>query len=312
MTKPFSPEECLSDERFDSQAVRWACEFARHLEIERGLSINTVRAYCLDIRSYLDWAARSGLDPLQVEYRPFRRYLVELNAAGYTSKTTSRRLSAIRTFFKYLNVQGATQLNPAAATSSPKVGHDLPRKTSDSDIARLLDVCDDDAVGLRDRAFLELLYASGARIAELARLKLGDVDYSDASVRLFGKGSKERIVPLYPLALDAVDRYVRQGRMRPMGTGRTDALFVSTRGNAMSADSLRRVFKQRAAQAGLDPSLHPHDMRHAFATDLVEGGADLRSVQELLGHATLSTTQVYTHLSLQHMKDVYKNAHPRS
>lgn len=199
MTGSFSPEECFTDERFDADAVRWACAFARHLEVERGLSSNTVRAYCIDIRSYLDWAARSDLDPLQVEYRRFRRYLVELNAAGYTPKTTSRRLSAIRTFFKYLNVQGVTQLNPAAATSSPKSGRDLPRKTSNADIAQLLEVCPDDPVGIRDQAFLELLYASGARIAEIARLELGDVDFSDASVRLFGKGSKERIVPLYPL-----------------------------------------------------------------------------------------------------------------
>ncbi len=312
MTKAFSPEECFADERLDASAVRWACAFARHLSVERGLSDNTVRAYCIDIRSYLDWAARSGLDPLQVEYRRFRRYLVELNASGYTPKTVSRRLSAIRTFFKYLNVQNVTQLNPAAATSSPKLGRDLPRKTSDSDIERLLAVCEDDPVGLRDQAFLELLYASGARIAELARLELADVNFSDASIRLFGKGSKERIVPLYPIALEAVDRYVREGRPALLEDACGNALFVSTRGNAMSADSLRRVFKQRAVQAGLDPSLHPHDMRHAFATDLVEGGADLRSVQEMLGHASLSTTQVYTHLSLQHMKDVYKDAHPRS
>lgn len=312
MTKAFSPEECFADERLDTSAVCWACAFARHLSVERGLPDNTVRAYCIDIRSYLDWAARSGLDPLQVEYRRFRRYLVELNASGYTPKTVSRRLSAIRTFFKYLNVQNVTQFNPAAATSSPKLGRDLPRKTSDSDIGRLLAVCEDDPVGLRDQAFLELLYASGARIAELARLELADVNFSDASIRLFGKGSKERIVPLYPIALEAVDRYVREGRPSLLGDARSNSLFVSTRGNAMSADSLRRVFKQRAAQAGLDPSLHPHDMRHAFATDLVEGGADLRSVQEMLGHASLSTTQVYTHLSLQHMKDVYKDAHPRS
>ena len=203
MTGSFSPEECFTDERFDADAVRWACAFARHLEVERGLSSNTVRAYCIDIRSYLDWAARSDLDPLQVEYRRFRRYLVELNAAGYTPKTTSRRLSAIRTFFKYLNVQGVTQLNPAAATSLPKSGRDLPRKTSDADIVQLLEVCPDDPVGIRDQAFLELLYASGARIAEIARLELGDVDFSDASVRLFGKGSKERIVPLYPLPCGA-------------------------------------------------------------------------------------------------------------
>lgn len=308
----FDPMDVFDDDCLDSNAVDWACRFARHLSVERGLSPNTLRAYCIDIRNYLDWAQRGGLDPLHVEYRAFRRYLAELKAAGYTPKTTARRLSAVRAFFSYLNVEGATQVNPASAASSPKLNRDLPRKTSKSDISELLDVCEDDPVGMRDQALLELLYASGARIAELARLVVTDVDFADASVKLFGKGSKERIVPLYPLALDTVRTYLEQGRPMLLGDAAIDALFVSTRGKAMSADSLRRVFKQRAAQVGLDPRLHPHDLRHAFATDLVEGGADLRSVQEMLGHASLSTTQVYTHLSLQHMKDVYKNAHPRS
>lgn len=308
----FDPTSILDSPDFDAQAVSWACDFIRHLGVERGLSDNTLRAYCHDIRSYLDWCARKGLDPLKVEYRAFRGYLVELNAAGYTAKTNARRLSAVRTFYKFLNANDATQLNPAAAASSPKLSRDLPRKASESDIQAILAVCEDDAVGLRDQAFLELLYASGARIAELARLEALDVDFADASVRLFGKGSKERIVPLYSVALDAVRAYIERGRPALLGDERSNALFISSRGRAMSADSLRRVFKQRAAQAGLDPQLHPHDMRHAFATDLVQGGADLRSVQEMLGHSSLSTTQIYTHLSLQHMKDVYKQAHPRS
>lgn len=312
MSGSFDPKSVLDQQGFDPVAVDWALRFARHLSVERGLSDNTLRAYCQDLRAYLDWCARKGLDPLQVEYRPFRGYLAELNAAGYTAKTNARRLSAVRTFYKYLNANDATQLNPAAAAASPKLSHDLPRKASESDIQAILAVCEDDPSGLRDQAFLELLYASGARIAELARLKVLDVDFADASVRLFGKGSKERIVPLYPVALDAVGAYIRQGRPALLGDARSDALFISTRGKSMSADSLRRVFKRRASQAGLDPSLHPHDMRHAFATDLVEGGADLRSVQEMLGHSSLSTTQIYTHLSLQHMKDVYKQSHPRS
>lgn len=308
----FDPEEFFSSVPASPEALRWACEYARHLGIERGLSAHTVRAYCTDVRGYLDWACRSGNDPLGVGYRAFRQYLVELNAAGYSSRTTARHLSAIRGFFRFLNVRGASQVNPASAASSPKLSHDLPRKMSAADITRLLEVCEDDAIGLRDQAFLELLYASGARIAELARLVPGDVDFADESVRLFGKGSKERIVPLYPLALDAVRDYLERGRPALTGQKGAETLFVSTRGNAMSADSLRRVFKKRALQAGLDPGLHPHDMRHAFATDLVENEADLRSVQEMLGHASLSTTQIYTHLSLSHMKDVYKRAHPRS
>ena len=312
MAATLDAQQYFEDERFDAKAAQLACDFARHLEVERGLSVHTVRAYCIDVRSYLDWAARSKVDPLKVDYRRFRRYLAELNAVGYVTKTAARRLSAVRTFYKYLNIVGACSTNPASAAASPKIRRDLPRKTSDSDISVLLEVCEDNVVGLRDRAFLELLYASGARIAEVARLKTGDVDFSSASVRLFGKGSKERIVPLYEVALDAIQDYMRNGRPKLMIAGTTDALFLSTRGKAMSADSLRRVFKRRAAQAGLDPSLHPHDMRHAFATDLVEGGADLRSVQEMLGHASLSTTQVYTHLSLKHMKETYKQAHPRS
>lgn len=308
----FDPANILDSPDFNAEAVDWALRFIRHLGVERGLSDNTLRAYCQDLRSYLDWCSRKGLDPLQVEYRAFRGYLVELNAAGYTAKTNARRLSAVRTFFKYLNAHDVTQVNPAAAASSPKLSRDLPRKASESDIQAILTVCEDDAVGSRDQAFLELLYASGARIAELARLKVVDIDFHDASVRLFGKGSKERIVPLYPVALETVRTYIEHGRQALLGERRSDALFVSTRGRAMSADSLRRVFKQRAAQAGLDPQLHPHDMRHAFATDLVQGGADLRSVQEMLGHSSLSTTQIYTHLSLKHMKDVYKQAHPRS
>ena len=308
---PKDDRSYFDDERFDAPAVEHACAFLRHLRVERGLSENTVRAYALDIRSYFDWAARCGYNPLQVNHRRFRRYLAELNQAQYESSTISRHLSAVRSFFRFLNESGAVQVNPAAAAATPKLHKALPRKTSQSDVEQLLSVCETDTpAGLRDQAFLELLYASGARISELAKLELGDVDVESMEVRLFGKGSKERIVPLYPVAVHAVCQYLEKGRPRLLTKGPLSALFVSSRGMAMSADSLRKVFKRRAAQAGLDPSLHPHDLRHAFATELVEGGADLRSVQEMLGHASLSTTQIYTHLSLQHMKDVYKQAHP--
>lgn len=302
----------FDDPGFDEEAAFRARLFIRHLLVERGLSPHTVRGYALDLRGYLDWAARQGVDPLHLDVRRFRRFLAELFAAGYEKTTVSRHLSAVRSFFAYLNQEGVLQVNPAAAAASPKLDRELPRKTSDADVEKLLSVCGgQSAVDLRDQAFLELLYASGARISELAGLRTFDVDFAQSELRLFGKGGKERIVPLYRTCLDAVRLYLEEGRGRLLQRG-ADALFLSVRGNAMSADSLRKVFKKRAAQAGLDPSLHPHDMRHAFATDLVEGGADLRSVQEMLGHSSLSTTQVYTHLSLKHMKDVYKQAHPRS
>lgn len=303
----------FDDDRLDAGAVGHARSFIRHLVVERGLSVNTARAYATDLRDYLSWAARAGVDPIEVGYRRFRRYLAELDAAGYTRRTAARRVSAIRTFFAYLNARGVTANNPAAASATPKARHPLPRKTAADALDRLLSVCDvSDAAGQRDQAFLELLYASGARISEVAGLKVADVDLSARQVTLFGKGSKQRVVPLHQTAAAAVRSYVEGGRVSLLTSGPQEALFVSRRGRPMSADSLRRVFKRRAAQAGLDPSLHPHDIRHAFATDLVEGGADLRSVQELLGHASLSTTQVYTHLSLKHMRDTMRQAHPRS
>lgn len=301
-------------EHLDQRAAAWAKEFLRSLELERRCSPHTVKAYASDLYGYLDWAARSGCDPIELSQREFRAYLVELGRANYVRRTVSRKLSAVRTFFKFLNVQGVTAVNPAAATSTPKQGRPLPRRTASSDVEKLLEVCADrdDPVSLRDTAFLELLYASGARISEAAGVAVADVDFEEGSVRLFGKGSKERIVPLYQIALDAISAYIERGRFELLNGRASNRLFISTRGNDMSADTLRVVFKKRAAQAGLDPSLHPHDLRHSFATDLLEGGADLRSVQEMLGHASLSTTQVYTHLSLEHMRDTMKQAHPRA
>ena len=308
------PSERFDDERLDQRAAAHAKGFLRELQLQRRCSPNTVRAYAVDLYSYLGWAARSGFDPLAVTHRQFRRFLAELEAAGYARRTVCRRLSAVRAFFAYLGAEGVTAVNPAAAASTPKLGRPLPRRTASSDLERLMDACqgEEGPVALRDAAFLELLYASGARISEAAGIALGDLDFGEGSVRLFGKGSKERIVPLHARALERIRAYLQGGRPQLLAGRSSSALFISTRGNDMSADSLRAVFKRRTAQAGLDPSLHPHDLRHSFATELLEGGADLRSVQEMLGHASLSTTQVYTHLSLEHMRDTLKQAHPRA
>ncbi|MCD8200256.1 MAG: tyrosine recombinase, partial [Coriobacteriaceae bacterium] len=288
-------------------------EFIRHLQTERNFSEHTARAYSVDLASYFDWAAREQVDPLHLDSKTFRRFLADLNAAQYARKTIARHLSTLRSFFAYLNEQEVLTTNPAAAAASPKIGRDLPRKTSQAEVESLLSVCDvHDTIGLRDQAFLELLYASGARISEVAGLQPAAIDFSSGTVRLFGKGSKERIVPLYDLALHLLDRYISEARPLLLDGKTSDALFISSRGNAMSDAALRAVFKKRAAQAGLDASLHPHDLRHAFATTLVEEGADLRSVQEMLGHASLSTTQIYTHLSLEHMKETQRTTHPRA
>jgi integrase/recombinase XerD len=191
---------------------------------------------------------------------------------------------------------------------------------SDEDVQKLLATCDPStATGLRDRAFLELLYASGARISEVSRLNVPSIDFGRAQATLFGKGSKERIVPLYGVALDWLRRYLDEARQelaslakRTPPEGPAGALFLSTRGRRMSADALRTAFEAHVRLAGLDPTLTPHAMRHTYATELVAGGADLRSVQELLGHESLSTTQVYTHLSVDRLKDATRHAHPRA
>ncbi|MCH3943215.1 MAG: site-specific tyrosine recombinase/integron integrase [Atopobiaceae bacterium] len=294
-----------------------SCEaFCDYLASVRNLSENTVRAYRTDLAAFCAWARREGIDPERITHRQVRRWLAELSQARYSSRTINRHLSSVRSLYRWLVHEGRALDDAAAAVASPKLSKRLPATMSDDDASRLLAVsADTEAETLRDRAFLELLYASGARISEVSALDVRHVDFSSAQVRLYGKGSKERIVPLYPRALEALRAYLVKAR--PQLLGREDAssqtaLFVSTRGRRMSADALRTRFERAVRLAGLDPSLTPHAMRHTFATELLSGGADLRSVQELLGHSSLSTTQIYTHLSVERLKEATKQAHPRA
>lgn len=257
------------------------------------------------------------MEVTKVDHRNLRLYLAYLKQAQYSAKTLNRHLSALRSFYKWMQREKLIATDPALALSNPRAPRNLPHTMTDSDVNRLLESCDTStAVGLRDRAFLEFLYATGARISEVATLKLEQIDLQNGTVRLFGKGSKERIVPLYESAIDWLKKYLRSSRPTLLlkdKSGRAhSALFISVRGNDMSADSLRKVFSSYLVAAGLDSSLSPHAMRHTYATELLGGGADLRIVQELLGHESLSTTQVYTHLSVDRLKEAAKAAHPRS
>ena len=289
--------------------------FLTYLSSVRNLSENTVRAYRTDLEAYCDWAEREGMRPLEVTHRQLRRFLGELSRARYASKTINRHLSAVRALYRWLVHEGITDKDSAAAVASPKLARTLPKTMTDADAAALMETCDtSDVVGVRDRAFLELLYASGARISEVSGLDVRDIDVSNAQVRLFGKGSKERIVPLYDTCLEWLRTYLSTSRPQLAAHSKdtpTQALFVSTRGNRMSANALRTCFERHATLAGLDGSLTPHAMRHTYATELLAGGADMRSVQELLGHASLSTTQIYTHLSVDRLRDAARQAHPR-
>jgi integrase/recombinase XerD len=289
--------------------------FLTMLRVERNLSPHTIRAYSGDLADLFAWMEREGLAFGDIEHRAARRYLAEMDRARYSRATINRRLSAIKAFFGWLVETSYLEADPLCVVSGPRLARKLPVTLTAQDVKRLLAVSETDTpVGLRNQAIIELLYASGARISEVAGLSVNAIDFAQMQVTVFGKGSKQRIIPLHRLALRTLHEYLTMARPQLLAYANrpTDALFLSTRGARLSADAIRKMFKQALGQAGLDTSLSPHDLRHSFATDLLSGGADLRSVQEMLGHASLSTTQIYTHLSVGHLKETHARAHPRA
>lgn len=297
----------------DELYLDYLASYCDMLVVERNSSQHTVRNYRLDLLDFGRWAARSSVNPLCVTRRDMRSYLGDLDYAQYSRRTVNRRLSSVRSFFRWLAAEGLVESNPADVVSGPKLARSLPRTIPPADMAHLLSVWrgSDKPSDMRNRAILEFLYACGARISETSGLLVDNVDFDTAQVRVFGKGSKERIVPLHELAIASMRDYLFNARPALLAGKESPYFFVSTRGNQMSPDALRKMFKQSLLAAGLDQTLSPHDMRHTFATDLVEGGADLRSVQEMLGHSSLSTTQIYTHVSISHLKEEHRRTLPR-
>lgn len=287
--------------------------FLTHLRVERGVSRNTLRAYSADLQRYLEWAERSHIDPLTLTHRKMRLYLGELDRAGYARRTVSRRLSSVRSLFAYLVAEGLTTSDPSSVLSTPKIPVRLP-KVIPADVLKLLLEAPDDSsvVGIRDRAVLELLYATGARVSEISSLGLADIDLAQGQIVLMGKGSKQRIVPVHRVCVNRLRAYILSGRPALAKTSSDSHLFLSIRGLQLSSDAIRRLFAKYVRTAGGTAGLSPHAMRHTFASHLVEAGADLRTVQELLGHVALSTTQIYTHLSMKRLQDVHSHAHPRA
>lgn len=290
--------------------------FIAYIARVEGFSAETVRAYTQHLEAYARWCEREGVDGVHPRMRELRAYLSDLHAAGYAPRTVAAHLSALRSWFRWLSLEGVETADAAAALATPKVGHPLPRVLTAAQLERLMQTPDPTcAEGMRDRAMLELFIASGARISELARLDVSDVDARQRTVRLLGKGSKERMVPLYARAVEAVTAYAERARPELLAAKaplRADALFISARGRAMDAAALRYRFEVLRRRAGLGSEVTPHVMRHTFATELLGGGADLRSVQELLGHASLSTTQIYTHLTPERLRETLLQAHPRA
>jgi integrase/recombinase XerD len=294
--------------------------YLAHLQVERGLAANTLGAYRRDLERYLQHLESLGLRrPDEVREEHVSAFLAAIRTgedggAPLVATSAARAVVAVRGFHRFLHLEGTAAADPATQVRPPTTPQRLPKAMSVTEVERLLEAAGPDAgsTGLRDRALLEVLYASGARISEAVGLDVDDLDREAALVRLHGKGGKERIVPLGSYAASALDAYLV--RQRPALAARAGgaALFLNTRGGRLSRQSAWAVLQGAARRAGLETHVSPHTLRHSFATHLLEGGADVRVVQELLGHASVTTTQIYTRVTADHLREVYAAAHPRA
>lgn len=286
--------------------------FLRHLDRERNASPHTIRAYGQDLQQFGSFLRQElGRDPTprDVDHLLIRGFLARLHREGHRKVSAARKLATLRTFFRYLAREGVVERNPARALSSPRQERRLPPHLTEAEVARILAVPGAAPASLRARAILELLYATGIRCGELVGLDLDALDLPGGLVRVLGKGRKERIVPFGAPARDALAAYLgaRKG-LKPKGP----AVFLNARGGRLTDRSVRTLLAQRLAAVASRQRVTPHTLRHAFATHLLERGADLRAIQELLGHASLSTTQRYTHIDAKHILEIYSKTHPRA
>ncbi len=283
-------------------------QFLDYLDHERGASPHTLRGYATDLAEFRTFLARQGVRELaRADSRAIRAWLAWLHDRKLAKSSIARKLATVRSCFKFLARRGAVELNPARQVRSPKLPKRLPSFLPKDESKDLLDLEPERSeAGLRDRALLELLYASGLRVAECCGLDRDDVDRRQGTVRVMGKGGKERVVPAGDAAVQAVDAWLAvRGEER-------GPLFINSRGGRLTTRSVHRIVKSRARAAGIDRRVTPHTLRHSFATHMLGEGADLRLIQELLGHSRLSTTQRYTHVSPEHLMKVYDASHPRA
>ena len=281
--------------------------FIDYLTVERGLSPNTLQAYRRDLCQFRDWLKKNFL---QVDSALIGNYLATLREKGNKSRTLNRKLSVVRMFYKFLYTEGKTDHNPVEGVSSPRLGRKIPSFLSEKEVEALLETPSvDEQYGIRDRAILEVVYGAGLRISELINLNLTDLNLKGGWVKVLGKGSKERIVPLGREACRWVRIYLRKRRIET-----TDklSLFCNRYGKRLSRQACWKIIKKYSQKAGITKKISPHTLRHSFATHLLSRDADLRFVQELLGHTNISTTQIYTHITQERLKKVYKKYHPRA
>ena len=293
-------------------------EFLGYLELERGLSRNTLEAYRSDLEQYGEYLRRRGLDPLRITQVELAGFVSSLAEGGdgrraVAPATLQRKIACLRSFYRHLRREQLIEHDPASELRAPRGRERLPEVLSRDDVARLLSAPRGAApTVLRDRALLETMYACGLRASEATGLELSDIDLEAGILRARGKGSKERLVPIGSKAIGSLRTYLDKGRPRLVGIGEERRVFVNHRGAGLSRQGLYKIVQRHAAAAGLAHRMSPHTLRHTFATHLLAGGCDLRSLQEMLGHADIATTQIYTHLSADRLRDVYFDAHPRA
>ncbi len=288
-------------------------QYINYLIIEKGLSSNTITAYSRDLSVFIDFIKKNNIDELiNTDTIVILKHLIELRKKGLNARSRARHLVAIRGFYKFLVQEKEMSHDPAAVVDLPKVGFKLPDVLSKEDVKQLLDAPDcSKPKGMRDSAMLELLYAAGLRVSELINTKLQDVNLEACFVRVYGKGAKERVVPIGTYAREKVDLYIKASRPALLKNIPSPTLFVARAGKPMTRQGFWKLLKRYSQVCGLKKKITPHSLRHSFASHLLEGGADLRAVQIMLGHTDISTTQIYTHVAHERLKKIHEEFHPR-
>ena len=290
-----------------------ADRFVNYLLVEKGLTRTTIESYSSDLNRYIEFLHRRSLDAIgDADTSDLLRYLISLRHDGLGARSRARHLVTIRSFYRFLNQEGILNEDPARLVDLPKAGLKLPEVLSVGEVQSLLDVPDpEDPIGARNAAMLELLYAAGLRVTELVQVKLPDIHLDAGFVRVLGKGSKERVVPIGTIAIRKIDHYLSTGRPRLLKGGVSPFLFVGRTKKPMTRQGFWKLLKKYASAAGIHKNVTPHTLRHSFASHLLEGGADLRAVQAMLGHSDISTTQIYTHVARDRIRSAHQKFHPR-
>ena len=287
-------------------------DFCDYLKIDKRYSDLTVESYRTEIKGYLDFFKEKNIKVKNIKNSDIKDYLTYIKKGETSERTLAHNVSVIRTFYKFLLTQKVIEINPTEFLELPKLRKKLPTVLSKEEVEKLLDIDLTDCYSYRNKAMLELLYSTGLRVSELVNLELSNIDLESCTLKTIGKGNKERIIPISDYALYYVEKYINEYRGSMLKKGVNNYVFINNHGNVMTRQGFFKIIKKLASEKDIKTPISPHTLRHSFATHLLDYGADLRSIQEMLGHSNLSTTQIYTHVSSEHLKDNYNSSHPHS